>query len=361
MDRFAFLRLAPRTAAVRLRQACGGVLQLRTSHERHRFQDASVRIATCAADGDRCRGMSAKKTPAGILVRRIAFSYPDDLEAHWHPSKPEWSQMVNGASLLMPYLEPYLIEAIRDALPRITDEKLAAEARGYMGQEAHHYKQHRRFNELLLAPARGYQSLREYEKLLEEDYAQLRRERSLDFHLAYAAGFETMALAIGHMLIRGREYFFRDADPAVSSLVLWHFVEELEHKHAAFDVYQHVVGSYWTRIHGLVYAMHHTLSRTRQAYVMLLKKDGLWGSWRTRWKLKLLLAKVFADTMPWILESLLPWHQPSRFADPEWARDWVRLYDTGDERLIRLDTRQIHLAPSAMLVATVEPASGHGA
>ena len=27
----------------------------------------------------------------------------------------------------------------------------AAEARGYMGQEAHHYKQHRRFNDMLLA------------------------------------------------------------------------------------------------------------------------------------------------------------------------------------------------------------------
>ena len=299
--------------------------------------------------------MSARKTPAGILVRRIAFSYPEDLRAHWHPAKPEWSQMVNGASLLMPYLEPYLIEAIRDALPRITDEKLAEEARGYMGQEAHHYKQHRRFNELLLAPGRGYESLREYEGTLKADYERYRRERGLEFHLAYAAGFETMALAIGHMLIRGREHFFRDADPAVSSLVLWHFVEELEHKHAAFDVYQHVVGSYWTRIHGLLFAMHHTLSRTRRAYVMLLKKDGLWGTWRTRLRLKLELAKILADTLPWILESLLPWHDPSRFADPEWAHDWVRLYDTGDDRLVHLDTRHIHLAPSAMLARSPAP------
>jgi predicted metal-dependent hydrolase len=293
--------------------------------------------------------MSPRKTPAGILVRRISFEYPDDLTAHWHPSRPEWSQMVNGASLLMPYLEPYLIEAIRAALPRISDEKLAEEARGYMGQEAHHYKQHRRFNELLLAPGRGYESLREYEALLKEDYERFRRERDLDFHLAYAAGFETMALAIGHMLIGGRDWFFRDADPAVSSLVLWHFVEELEHKHAAYDVYQHVVGRYWLRIHGLLFAMHHTLSRTRQAYVMLLKKDGLWGTWRTRLRLKLALARIFAATLPWILESLSPWHDPSRFADPEWARDWVKLYDADDRSLIRLDTHHIELAPSAMI------------
>ena len=302
--------------------------------------------------------MSARKTPAGILIRRISFTYPDDLRAHWSRARPEWSQMVNGASLLMPYLEPYLIEAIRDALPRITDEKLAEEARGYMGQEAHHYKQHRRFNELLLAPGRGYESLREYESTLDRDYEAFRSERDLDFHLAYAAGFETMALAIGHMLIRDREYFFRDADPAVSSLLLWHFVEELEHKHAAFDVYQHVVGSYRKRIHGLLFAMHHTLSRTRQAYVMLLERDGLWGKWRTRLQLKLVLARILVDTLPWILESLLPWHRPSRFADPDWARDWVRLYDSGDTSLVHLDTHRIELTPSAMLAPSAMQASG---
>jgi predicted metal-dependent hydrolase len=292
--------------------------------------------------------MAAKKTPAGILVRRISFEYPDDLKAHWHPERAEWSQMVSAASLLMPYLEPYLIEAIRDALPRITDPKLAEEAKGYMGQEAHHYKQHRRFNELLLAEGGGYEALREHEALLDDDYERYRRERDLDFHLAYAAGFETMALAIGHMLIGGREHWFRGADPAVSSLVLWHFVEELEHKHAAFDVYQHVVGRYGLRVKGLVFAMYHTLSRTRRAYVALLKQDGLWGSWRTRWRLKLLLGRILVDTLPWILESLLPWHDPSRFADPEWARDWVRLYDTDDKAVIHLDTSHIDLVPSAM-------------
>lgn len=256
--------------------------------------------------------------------------------------------MVNAGSLLMPYLEPYLIEAIREAIPRITDENLATEARGYMGQEAHHYKQHRRFNDLLLAPGRGYEELREHEASLKEDYVRFRRERDLDFHLAYAAGFETMALAIGHMLINGRRYYFRDADPAVSSLVLWHFVEELEHKHAAFDVYQHVVGRYGLRVRGLIFAMHHTLSRTRRAYKLLLQKDGRWGTWRTRLELKLVLARIFVATAPWILESLLPWHQPSRFADPEWANDWVRLYDIDDQRLTMLDTRHIDQMPSAM-------------
>jgi len=291
--------------------------------------------------------MAAPKTPGGILVRKVQFEYPADLDPHWNPARPEWSQAANAASLLMPYLEPYLIDAIRAAVPRIDDPALADEARAYMGQEAHHFKQHRRFNDLLVS--KGYACIRDYERTLEDDYARLVRERSLEFHLAYAAGFETMALAMGHMLIRMRGFFFRDADPAVSSLVLWHFVEELEHKHAAFDVYQHVVGRWGLRVRGLVFAVHHTLSRTRQAYVMLLRQDGLWGTWRTRLRLKLLMIRIFGYCTPWLLEAMLPWHQPRRFRDPAWAREWVRLYDDGEARLVRLDTRRIDLGPGAML------------
>jgi hypothetical protein len=135
----------------------------------------------------------------------------------------------------------------------------------------------------------------------------------------------------------------------VSSLVLWHFVEELEHKHAAFDVYQHVVGRWGLRVRGLLFAGFHTLSRTRRAYVMLLRKDGLWGTWRTRLRLKLLMLRIFGYLAPWALEAMLPWHQPRRFRDPAWAREWVRLYDAGEARLIRLDTRRIDLGPGAML------------
>jgi predicted metal-dependent hydrolase len=291
--------------------------------------------------------MASEKTPGGILVRRMQFRYRDDLRAHWNRERPEWSQVVNAASLLMPYLEPYLIAAIRAALERIEDPSLRAEAVAYMGQEAHHYKQHRRFNDLLVA--RGYDGIRDYERTLERDYERFLAERPLEFHLAYAAGFETMALAIGHMLIRMRGWFFRGADPDVASLVLWHFVEELEHKHAAFDIYQHVVGRYGMRLYGLLFAMWHTLSRTRRAYVMLLRHDGLWGRPRTRLRMKLLMTRIFGYITPWILEACLPWHRPSRFRDPEWAREWIRLYDTGEAGLLHLDTRRIEQMPAALV------------
>jgi len=285
-------------------------------------------------------------TRAPLRVRKVQFTYPDDLAPHWNALRPEWSQVVNASSLLMPYLEPFLIEAIREAIPKIGDPALREEAKAYLGQEAHHYKQHRRFNGLLLA--RGYDTLRAYEQTLADDYAAL-RTRPLAFRLAYAAGFETMALAIGHMLVRHRTFFFADADPSVSSLVLWHFVEEVEHKRAAYDVYQAVVGSWAVRMRGLGYAMWHTLRRTRQAYVALLRSDGLWSTLRTRLTMKVLMLRIAAACLPRILESLSPWHDPARVADPPWIREWVELYERGEAGLTRLDTRRIHLMPAALV------------
>jgi hypothetical protein len=95
--------------------------------------------------------------------------------------------------------------------------------------------------------------------------------------------------------------------------------------------------------------MWHTMSRSRQAYIMLLRRDGLWGTWRTRLRLKLLMLRILGYLTPWILESMLPWHRPTRFRDPRWAEEWVRLWDAGEERLVRLDTRRITLSPAEML------------
>ena len=283
---------------------------------------------------------------APLRVRKVQFTYPDNLRVHWNAARPEWSQVVNASSLLMPYLEPFLIDAVREAIPKLDDPALREEAKAYLGQEAHHYKQHRRFNDLVLA--HGYERLRAYEETLAADYARL-RTRPLGFRLAYAAGFETMALAIGHMLVKHRTYFFQDADPSVSSLILWHFVEEIEHKRAAFDVYQAVVGSYPQRIAGLFYAMWHTLRRTRQAYVALLQQDRLWGRARTRLALKALLLRIAAACGPRILESVLPWHDPGRVPDPPWVREWVALYEQGAAGLTRLDTSRMRLGPAALV------------
>lgn len=291
--------------------------------------------------------MSEKKTPGGILVRKVQFEFPEDFAPHWNPAKPVLSQILNGASLLPAYFEPYLVDSIRKALPYITDPALRAEAEGFMGQESQHFIQHRRFNKVLLA--KGYEDARAYERQLERDYEELARTRSLQFHIAYATGFETLALALAPTLIALREYLFKDADPAISSFWLWHMVEEIEHKKVAFSIYQHLYGGYWYRVYGLVYVLLHLIWKARPAYIILLKADGLWGKWRTRWAIKKIAFRFFALLMPRLIKHALPGHDPVKVADPAWMREWVALYDQGEKGLLKLDTTKIHLSPAAML------------
>ncbi len=259
-----------------------------------------------------------------IFVRKIPFEFPEDLQPHWNPEQVEWSYMVNGTSLAMPFLEPYLIRTMRKALPAIDSEVLRNEVKLYISQEGQHYQQHRKFNDLLIA--KGYRELRAVEQAMAADYRAFEKTRSLKFNLAYACGFESMALGIGHWLVDDREKLFAGADTRVASLILWHFIEEIEHKNVAFDAYQSVYGDYFYRVYATVFATLHVMKFSRHAYQAMLKKDGLWNNVSSRWRLLKMIFRFFGNMLPPMLSACMPWHHPSKVQDPQWYRSWIEKY-----------------------------------
>jgi predicted metal-dependent hydrolase len=273
-----------------------------------------------------------------MTVRIMPFRFGEK-NSHWNAARPEFSQVVNAASLAMPYLEPYLIRSMRKARAAIGDPELLADMDLYIKQEASHYKQHRQFNDTLRAA--GYSCIDALEIRLDEDYSKLEQQRSLRFNLAYAEGFEAMALAIGHMLIEQRLYLFGDSDPVVASLILWHFVEEIEHKNVAYDVLHNQHPGYFWRIAGLCYATAHIFWRTRQGYRALLREDGLWQSGSSRWALTKVLCRVLASIAPKWLRILKPGYNPRQVADPSWGLAWASAFGDNPEGVAQLDTTQL--------------------
>ena len=276
------------------------------------------------------------QTSAAMEIRKMPFEFPDDIDPHWNPDRPEWSQMVNGASLAMPYLEPYLIRTMRKAGQKIYSDDLKAEVKLYIGQESQHFQQHRKFNDTLIE--NGYPELKEVEAQMKVEFQSFEKDRSLKFNLAYACGFESMALSIGHWLVKDRETLFSGSDSRVASLVLWHFVEEIEHKNVTFDAWQAVYGDYFYRVYGTFFAALHVMKFSRRAYQIMLKKDGLWGSLRSRWKLMKIIVRFFANMLPATLAVCLPGHHPSEVRDPQWCLDWIKAYERDDSRVAALDT-----------------------
>ncbi|MBF2754484.1 MAG: metal-dependent hydrolase [Gammaproteobacteria bacterium AqS3] len=258
-----------------------------------------------------------------LAVRKIPFDFEETIDPVWHPGKPEWSHMINGASLTMPYLEPFLIRTVREAMQHITDPQLLADAHGFNAQEAQHYKNHRRYNERL--KANGYPELAEIEALMEADYENF-QTKPLKWRLAYAAGFETMTIGITHWTITNRRRLFAGANPSVVSFVLWHMVEEAEHKTVAFDLYQALYGDYLARIWGIWCGSWHVVRYTHKGYKLMLKKDGLWSRLKSRLRLAKMEADFLVNVGKFLLGSLMPGHHPERVADPEWVGQWADAY-----------------------------------
>ena len=280
--------------------------------------------------------MTKQHSAHTIVVRKIPFEFDEGINPIWHPEQPEWSHMINGGSLTMPYLEPFLIRTMREAMTKIDDPGLLADAKSFNAQEGQHFRNHRRFNELV--KANGYQELAEIENEMEVDYARLQR-KSLKWRLAYTAGFETMTMGVTEWLISQRKKLFAGADPSVTSFVLWHMVEETEHKTVAFDIYQHLYNDYWARVWGIVCGSWHVVKFSRKSYILSLKKDGRWGDPRSRWTTFKRSMSFIWSVGKLLVQSAMPGHHPDRVSDPEWVRQWMHAYqDLPEDRIPLLNT-----------------------
>ncbi len=283
--------------------------------------------------------------PGELIVRRIPFEFPDDIAPHWKADEPQWSHMINGASLTMPYLEPFLIDSMRDALVHITDPDVREAAKGFMAQEGQHYRQHRRYNEML--KANGYPELAQVEDDMQKSYDRMRERRSLQFRMGYTAGFESMTLGVTSWLVNERLDLFRGADTRVSSFILWHMVEETEHKRVAFDVYQAACPGYLQRAFGVFTGSLHLMWYSRRGYVSMLKKDGLWYNLRSRMRLWRRVTQFGRHVVPFMARSLMPNHNPEHEPDPAWVREWINGYAraSASETLPLIDTNSAQMAP----------------
>ena len=204
-----------------------------------------------------------------IVVRQMDFDFPADIDPVVVAGDPQQSYFIIGLSLLLPYLEPYLIRTMKLAKKELSDPKLIDDLERFSAQEGQHYRQHNRFNDSIRM--QGFEKLPEFEQKLDADYRSFSKNRSLRFNLAYAEGFEALTTAAA------RFSFERGSDsnmhPSVAALFEWHLLEELEHRTVAFDVYDHLYGGYAYRLIAGLYAQWHMSSFIRRVAQYMLEAD----------------------------------------------------------------------------------------
>ena len=254
-----------------------------------------------------------------MTIRRMEFAFQPDMDLVFVKDDPEMSFMFLGAWMMLPYLEPFLIRTMRDALPLVRDPQLKEDLKRFCAQEGEHYKQHARANELLRALHPSYEALLPLEKELDAELKDFTRNKPLKFKLAYAEGFESMTSAMSRAQFEVGLY--DRTDSPLADLAKWHVMEELEHRSVAFDVYEHIVGSWFYRMKQSLLSQKHYLGWVKRFRDVLVAPQGeLFAAYDTpeiRARRKAFNNHYLRRGIPRVLATYMPWYNPAKVDLPE--------------------------------------------
>lgn len=182
------------------------------------------------------------RRPANVNIepQKLGMDYSHGLEANFYANNPFLSAMFHALSAQFPAGERFLIESVRLFQQQITDEALKKDARGFIGQEAHHANEHEALNKALKEIGIPIDMIEHHtEWLLDKICTTLSPKNQM----AATAALEHFTAMLG-TLVLSNPNLFKEVHPSFRTLFIWHAIEESEHKAVAFDVYQNTIGSY---------------------------------------------------------------------------------------------------------------------
>jgi predicted metal-dependent hydrolase len=190
---------------------------------------------------------SERPIPArDVRTRRITFDYPEsDLPKYFADDDLVTSHLLAMLSSFFPEGEDFFVRSVRNYRDQVTDPELRKQVGGFIGQEAIHGREHRRFNQRL--EERGFPT-GFVDRNNKAGLARLAAVAPPFVQLAVTAALEHYTATIAEVLLRDERAQDLSSVPEVRHIFLWHAVEESEHKSVAFDVFQLVCGDQTVRI-----------------------------------------------------------------------------------------------------------------
>lgn len=254
--------------------------------------------------------------PHAIPVRKMIFDVPavDEFNPLYIAGNATLSYMHTALGLYVVHLEPFVVKSMRRVMPSIRDAALKEEVDRFCRQESQHYQQHADFNKLILArPCPGLQARLDR---VRDDFDAFLRDRSDRWRIGFVEGFESYTSQLALTLLASGLYEHRRSEPRFAGLFKWHLLEEIEHRNVAFDVYQHLYGSYPVRAGLCWIAQRHLFSFFADCMRILSAAEGPRGGerYRTTFKHRLLFTRV--DPFFKRLRTMLPGYTPHRLQIP---------------------------------------------
>jgi predicted metal-dependent hydrolase len=288
-----------------------------------------------------------------LEVRRPKFDFTGDVPWEWNPANPQFSFFMNATSIIAVCFEQMIVAAVQEAAPLITDPDAASEATAFLRQEAQHSSTHRKHVAALI---RRYPGLEQTMDAAIASFDHVTKTTPLKFRLAYIADLEATFTPSFKMMLDNEATLFAPGDDRVASLLMWHFVEEVEHRSSALVVYDAAIGDSWYRIRALPAVVRHLMSVMRiiadgvNSHVpeedrkvdarTLLPAFGMRETLRQRFTRKKTATPSAFATVPRaermraarrVLLSQTPFHDPAHEPLPEFADRWFARWKAGGD------------------------------
>ncbi|MCG8613845.1 MAG: metal-dependent hydrolase [Pseudomonadales bacterium] len=200
---------------------------------------------------------SVSNTDTDLVQRKVAFDF-SDTPLHWIPNDPYSSHFISVIHTILPAGEFFFCRLYNRALPYIEDEKLREDVKGFIKQEAMHARAHTTgINEYLAAQGmevQGFIKIVEwlFEQALDDkpfgkSLPAATEKQWLTLRLGLIAAVEHFTCVLGKYALSNKNWDAQGADATILDILRWHGAEEIEHRSVAFDVYQHLGGTYAMR------------------------------------------------------------------------------------------------------------------
>ena len=193
--------------------------------------------------------MTIEETAHQILGRKVKFDF-NDIPKHWIPNDPISTHILNTAHMILPAGEFWFCRVFNKALPYVTDEKLKADVKGFIQQEAIHGRTHQHaqtyFDQHQIDVKPFIQRMHYFFEILLGEKPlginalkfAVNEKRWLVLRLGIIAAIEHYTGVAGQWSLDNTS--LDDADPIMADLFRWHLAEEVEHRSVAFELFEHM-------------------------------------------------------------------------------------------------------------------------
>jgi len=293
-----------------------------------------------------------------LVVRKVPWEFDGTVPFMWQPANPNFGLFCNVFTFIVVPFERYIVSVVRKAGDRLTeDEELASETEAFLRQEAQHAAAHRKH---MMSLVRCYPELERCYDDACKAYDDLIDEQPIEFHVAYIANLEVVSQPLYRVVLDNPDSLFDGGDRRVASLIMWHFVEEIEHRSSGLKLCRHINADHpWYRVKHARRTLSHfgklseavakTFDRVipfedRGASAQRAMSNSLFSEFiyrlpgvrhrrgrraGTPWVFHVVPTRQLVKMVWRTVLSLTPNYDPDGQPLPEWAETWMREYERG--------------------------------